>query len=94
MVILFVLKTKNLSYKSLPVGNNRREERHLLSICKEIMSQQQAMCMKTMKMQLHGMTEVVFPVKERKKQLYNSWNAENTKCWLETHHLGLTALTD
>lgn len=31
------------------------------------MSQQQAMCMKTMKMQLQDMTEEVFPVKERKK---------------------------
>lgn len=34
------------------------------------MSQQQAMCMKTMKMQLQDMTEEVFPVKERKKQQY------------------------
>lgn len=58
------------------------------------MSQQQAMCMKTMKMQLQDMTEVVFPVKERKKQQYNSWNAKNTKCWFETHHLGLIILTD
>lgn len=56
------------------------KDAHLLSNCKEIMSQPQAMCMKTMKMQLQDMTEEVLPVKERKKQQYDSLNAKNTKC--------------
>lgn len=47
-----------------------------------------------MKMQLQDMTEEVLPVKERKKQQYNSWNAKNTKCWFETHDLSLITLTD
>lgn len=53
-----------------------KKDGHLVSNCKEFMRQQQAMYMKTMKMQLRDMTE---EGKEINKQ-YNSLNAKNTKC--------------
>lgn len=58
------------------------------------MSQHQAMCMQTMNMQLQDVTEEVFPGKARKKQQYYSWNAKNTKWWLQTLHLNLIIPTD
>lgn len=90
-----VLKSINfLLWRAYQLATTEEKDEHLLSNCKEIMSQHQAMCIQTMNMQLQDVTEEAFPGKERKKQQYYSWNAKNTKWRLQTHHLDLIIPTD